>query len=118
MGMRQGADVALRSPDAVYNLGVEVVQIRGRCPVYAVGDRFVILGGYKLQADKPVCLHSLASILPYYVALSKGVSPRELGLGQEDAAYVQCLDPCEHTGGGTVIFRVSRADQNEVGENE
>lgn len=100
------------------DLRVEVVEIKGHCSVYHVGERFLILGGYKLQADKPVCMHSLASVLPYYVALSRGVSPKELGLGQEDAAYVQCLDPCEHTGGGTVIFRIRRADQNEVGENE
>jgi uncharacterized repeat protein (TIGR04076 family) len=86
------------------DLQVEVVQVKGHCPVYRVGDRFMILEGYKLQAERPLCLHSLASILPYYVALSRGASPKELGLGAEDAAYVQCLDPCERTGGGTVIL--------------
>jgi len=24
-----------------------------------------------------------------------------------DCAYVQCLDPCEITGGGTVVFEIS-----------
>lgn len=90
------------------DLGVEVLEIKGRCPVYRVGDRFMILEGYKLQAERPLCLHSLASILPYYVALSRGVSPKDLGLGAEDAAYVQCLDPCERTGGGTAILRLTR----------
>ena len=102
--------------EAVYDLNVEAVQIRGHCPVYALGDRFAILEGYKLRAEKPLCLHSLASMLPYYVALSHGVSPKELGLGQEDGAYVQCLDPCEHTGGGTVVFRIRRVEQDRAAE--
>lgn len=65
----------------VRDLEVEVVEIRGYCPVYRVGDRFEMPEGYRLQAQKPLCLHSLASILPYYVALSRGVAPRELSLG-------------------------------------
>lgn len=52
-------------------------------------------------------MHSLASIMPYYVALSKGVNPRTLGLAKEGSkVYFQCLDPCELTGGSTVIFEV------------
>jgi uncharacterized repeat protein (TIGR04076 family) len=102
--------------EAVYHLDVEVVEIKGHCPVYAVGDRFAILEGYKLRAEKPLYPHSLASTFPYYVALSRGVSPSELGLGQEDAAYVQCLDPCERTGGGTVVFRIRRLEHDRVTE--
>jgi len=30
-----------------------------------------------------------------------------LGLAKEgNKAYLQCLDPCERTGGGTIIFEV------------
>jgi len=92
-------------------LMVEVVEIRGKCPVYQVGDSFRIVDGFQLVAEKPLCMHSLASIMPYYVALSRGVSPVELGLAkagedQDQVAYVQCLDPCERTGGGTVVFAV------------
>ncbi len=53
--------------------------------------------------------------MPYYVALSKGIHPKDLGLSgtNADCAYVQCLDPCEITGGGMVVFeifnRVNRA---------
>ncbi len=86
---------------------VEVVEIKGNCPVYKVGDKFIIKEGYKLITEKEICMHSLASIMPYYVALSKGVDPRILGLAKEEGvAYVQCLDPCEKTGGGTVIFKL------------
>ncbi len=88
---------------------IRVLTIKGTCPVYQVGERIVIDEGYKLslkEMDK-VCMHSLASIMPYYVALSKGVDPKVLGLSKEgNKAYLQCLDPCEFTDGGTVIFEV------------
>lgn len=90
------------------DLVVRVFRIRGFYPVYQEGDSFTILGGCRLKAERAICMHSLASIFPYYVALSHGVSPEVLGLSSEDenTAYVQCLDPCEYTGGGTVIFSV------------
>lgn len=91
-------------------LQIKVIQVKGYCPVYSPGDQFVILEGYKLRAEKMVCMHSLASILPYYVALSRGVSPKELGLGDSATAYVQCLDPCEYTGGGTAVFAIAGGD--------
>jgi uncharacterized repeat protein (TIGR04076 family) len=91
---------------------IKVVDIRGKCPVYEIGNKITLTEGYILdpfESDR-VCMHSLASILPYYVALAKGVKARELGLAREESeeAYVQCLDPCEITGGGTVRFEISR----------
>uniref|UniRef100_UPI002FDF8C2E TIGR04076 family protein n=1 Tax=Thermodesulfitimonas autotrophica TaxID=1894989 RepID=UPI002FDF8C2E len=89
------------------DLVVAVVAVKGRCPVYREGDSFTIAAGFKLLARQPLCLHALAVILPYYVALSRGVSPVALGLARAgDAAYLQCPDPCDLTGGGTVVFRV------------
>jgi len=85
------------------------LKIKGTCPVYKVSDRIVINEDYKLSLKETdqVCMHSLASIIPYYVALSKGADPKTLGLAKEgNKAYLQCLDPCEFTGGGTVIFEV------------
>ena len=86
-------------------LRVEVVEIQGRCPAYQVGDFFWIEEGYRLVAGRPICLHALQSLNPYYVPLSRGMAPADLGLA-DGAAYVQCLDPCRYTGGGTVTFRV------------
>ena len=88
------------------DLRIKVKEIKGHCPVYKVGDVFYIVDGYKLKVTQPICMHALASIMPYYVALSRGVLPKELGLGKGDVAYVQCLDPCEYTDGGTVIFEI------------
>lgn len=89
------------------NLRIEIVDVQGTCPVYRVGDSFRIEDGYKLVSDRAVCLHALQSLSPYYVALSRGIVPGELGIaGQDGAAYVQCLDPHNYTDGGTVTFRI------------
>lgn len=94
-------------------LFIKVVEIKGECPVYEIGNRIVLRDGYILDLGETdtVCMHSLASILPYYVALSKGVKAKDLGLsrGDSEKAYLQCLDPCEITGGGTVRFEISAA---------
>lgn len=88
---------------------IRVREVKGRCPVYDVGDVFVLDQGYILDPTQScrICLHSLASLMPYYTALFHGVKSTELGLSREDGlAYVQCLDPCEHTGGGTVVLEI------------
>jgi uncharacterized repeat protein (TIGR04076 family) len=93
------------------DLIVRVKEIKGTCPVYSLGDSIVIREGYILDTKRSseVCMHSLASLMPYYVALSKGVPPQTLGLSgaKEERAYLQCLDPCDITGGGTVIFEIT-----------
>ena len=95
---------------------IQVVDIRGKCPVYEVGKKITLTQGYILDPfeSDSICMHSLASILPYYVALAKGVRATDLGLarGESEEAYVQCLDPCEITGGGTVRFEISKVPSN------
>lgn len=93
----------------MHTLLIEVVQIQGHCPVYQIGDQFHIQAGYKLVAQRPVCMHALVCVSPYYIPLSRGITPADLGLaGPDGAAYVQCLDPQHYTGGGTVTFRISQ----------
>jgi uncharacterized repeat protein (TIGR04076 family) len=94
-------------------LKIKVVEIKGHCPVYRKGDKFYVKDGYKLDTKITLCMHSLLSIMPYYVAFSHDISPQKLGLskkGRKDSlsAYVQCLDPCRYTHGGTVIFEITR----------
>lgn len=89
------------------SLKITVHDIKGVCPIYHIGDTFLIKDGYKLDHAGVLCMHSLSSIMPYYIALSQGIPAQEIGLGNDDdVAYVQCLDPCEFTGGGTVVFRI------------
>lgn len=96
------------------DLRVSVVEIRGKCPVYKTGQSFLLKSGYVLDTKRssPVCMHSLASVLPYYVALSHGVEPDVLGLSSSRGknARVQCLDPCEYTEGGTVFLEITRIE--------
>ncbi len=95
-----------------HNLIIQVADIQGHCPVYQCGDRFFIRKGYLLSSDRSLCMHALQAIAPYYVSLSRGITPVELGLsGPDGAAYVQCLDAHRYTGGGTVTFRISRDPQ-------
>lgn len=92
------------------DLIVTVIEIKGTCSVYHVGDSFKLLDGYRLVSDSALCMHSLAAILPHYNALRIS-QPDEWGLaGKNDKtrAYVQCLDPYARTGGGTAIFEIRR----------
>ncbi len=92
------------------DLLVKVKEIKGHCPTYKVGDSFTLKNGYQLVSDIPVCMHALASLMPHYNALS--VSPPEkwglAGKENKDKAYIQCLDPQAFTGGGTVIFEITK----------
>ncbi|MGP3667895.1 MAG: TIGR04076 family protein [Candidatus Bathyarchaeota archaeon] len=94
-------------------LQIEVVEVRGRCPVYKVGDRMVIDGpSVVMNKTDAVCIHAFSVILHYAVALDEGVDPVKLGLTKpedRENAYVQCVDPWKpYTEGGTVIFRIKR----------
>ncbi|MCW4021425.1 MAG: TIGR04076 family protein [Candidatus Bathyarchaeota archaeon] len=91
-------------------LKIEVFEIKGNCPVHKVGDKIVVDGPKILLAETDaLCIHALAPLLHYMVALDHGVKAVDLGLTtNEDAehAYIQCVDPYEpYTHGGTVIFK-------------
>ena len=95
---------------------IEVTEIRGKCPVYKVGDKIVIDGPeIDLEETDAICIHALAPLLHYVVALRNEVDPRKLGLSKDDKyAYIQCVDPGEpYTEGGTVIFRCYRVDKGK-----
>lgn len=88
---------------------IRVKEIQGNCPIYKVGDKIVIDQGYQLNCNESdtICMHSLASLMPYYVALSRGISPAELGIADKQGkACLQCLDATAHTSGGTVVFQI------------
>jgi uncharacterized repeat protein (TIGR04076 family) len=94
-------------------LEVEVVEIRGYCPVYNVGDKMVIDNPrIVLDKDDPLCTSALSSLMHYVQDLEKGKDPDKLGLTKpEDRkhAYIQCEEPCRlYTYGGTVVFRCRR----------
>ena len=94
---------------------ITVKDIKGICPVYNTGDHIILDEGnrFNLQETDNVCMHSLCVIRPYHVALFRGIEPKHLGLYRDgQTAYVQCLDPCEYTSGGTVIFEIEKTTDN------
>jgi uncharacterized repeat protein (TIGR04076 family) len=94
-------------------LEIEVVEVRGLCPVHKVGDKIVVAGPrIVLEKTDALCTHALSSLLHYVVALDEGADPVNLGLTKPDDpshAYIQCVDPGKpYTDGGTVVFRIRR----------
>lgn len=90
---------------------IKVKEIRGNCAVFKGGEKIVIEGPeINLKETDRICIHALASLLHYVVALREGVDPVKLGLAKEgEKAYIQCVDPGEpYTDGGTVVFEVVR----------
>jgi len=100
-------------------LEIEVCEVRGRCPVYKLGDKIVIeVPEIVLEKTDALCIHALSTLLHYVVALDHGVDPVELGLTKsedKEHAYIQCVDPYEpYTHGGTVVFRCRRIVKEET----
>lgn len=96
----------------IYRLIITIEEIRGKCPVFKVGDK-IIIEEPKIITEKTdrLCVHAFGSILSMIIPLSRGVSFRELGLAkeEEEVGYVQCLDPGPpYTSGGTVVFKIER----------
>jgi len=96
----------------IYRLIITVEEIRGRCPVFKVGDK-IIVEEPEIITEKTdrLCVHAFGSMLSMIIPLSRGVGFRELGLAKEEpeVGYVQCLDPGPpYTSGGTVVFKIER----------
>ncbi len=95
------------------NLIIKVKEVKGNCPVYRKNDSFILKDGYKLVSKIPLCMHSLASIMPFYNALriSGPESAGIAGKNDKNLGYLQCPDACSYTDGGTAVFEISREDQ-------
>ncbi len=98
--------------NTINRITITVKEIRGKCPVFSVGDKIVIEGPkIIIEETDAVCVHALGSMLSMANALGHGASFKELGLAKEegDVGYLQCLDPGPpYTLGGTVIFEIKR----------
>jgi uncharacterized repeat protein (TIGR04076 family) len=96
----------------VRRLILTVKEIRGKCPVYQVGDKMVVESPeVVLDKTDALCIHAMSSMLSMLVPLARQVSFKDLGLALEEQnrGYVQCLDPGPpYTPGGTVIFEIKR----------
>jgi uncharacterized repeat protein (TIGR04076 family) len=93
---------------------IKVVEIKGECDVHSPGDEIIIDGPeIDLKKTDRICIHALAPILHYAVALREGISCEKLGLTKKgNKAYIRCPDPGEpYTDGGEVIFEVTMVEE-------
>ena len=98
-------------------LEIEVVEVRGRCPIHKIGDKITVDDpAIVLGKTDALCTHALSSLLHYVLVLEHGGNPVELGLSKAsdcENAYIQCVDPGEpYTQGGTVIFKVHKTKES------
>ena len=95
-------------------LEIRDCEISGTCPVYEVGDQMVI-NSPRILVDRTdaYCAQALSNLLHYMIALDEEADPVKLGLSKnKEHAYMQCVDLCEpYTGGGIVIFRCRRIEE-------
>lgn len=94
-------------------LEIVVHKIKGKCPVYKVGDKIVIDDPeILLEKTNALCTHALSTLLHYVLILEYDWCPVKLGLTTDkdsENAYIQCVDPgFPYTDGGTVIFKCRR----------
>lgn len=62
-----------------------------------------------MDKQTSICMHSLSSLMPFYIALSRGILSKKLGLTKEiESAFLQCPDPCKFTRGGNVVFEIKK----------
>ena len=94
-----------------YRLRITVKEIKGKCPLYQVGDTMIIDKFYLDTAESEnFCIHAISAMFPLLSSFIHGISAKELGIGTEkDIGYLQCPDPGPpHTKGGTVLFEIKR----------
>jgi len=102
-------------------LEIIVHEIKGKCPVYQVGNKIVIDDPeIILEKTDALCTHALSTLLHYVLILEHHWCPVKLGLTTQDNqenAYLQCVDPGEpYTEGGTVIFKCRKIIPNKLKE--
>ena len=100
-------------PEGIYEVEVEVAEVRGRCAVGCKpGDRFRVKGFYidPKESGAKICIHALVGMATLLSPFVHGVSARLLGIGdRDDEGYIQCPDPGKpYTCGATVVFRVKK----------
>lgn len=92
-----------------YQVIVTVKEVKGRCPNFSVGDRFVInrqtMPLKDISCDsQSLCYHALCGFYGHIMMVRGGIV---------ESTIVQCLDPGPEyiEGGGTCIFEISRGEE-------
>ena len=100
-----------------YKLILEVVDVKGFCPFYEKGSRISFCEPAILKEESDgLCYGALLTFGPFYRPLVRGVSPRELGLGD---GYFACHAPPLNSpeAHGTVFFKIRQVPVDETPED-
>ncbi len=88
---------------------VRVHEVKGRCPVYNVGDTIVFVkdeedGSFVIDLEKTglprICASTMGSLLTELVKVREGLC---------NHVFVHCIDPGPPYSGSGVIFKISRS---------
>ena len=87
-----------------YEVVAEVVELRGKCPLFKVGDKFHFhRNAVHLEdfAGGKMCYHALCGMYGSVMQVRGGIT---------ESVFVQCLDPGPPYApdGGTIIFKLTR----------
>lgn len=94
-----------------YRVIATVKEIRGKCPLYNIGDEIVFESFYvKSRRSRDVCMHAFSGMSTIVSALLHVISAKDLEIGSKpDVGYIQCPDRGPpYTKGGTVMFELKR----------
>lgn len=95
---------------------IKVEEIKGKCAVFRGDEKIVIKGPeIDLTQTSRICIHALAPLLHYAIALREGVDPVKLGLAKKgNKAFIQCVDPGgPYTEGGSVVFSMELVEDGK-----
>ncbi len=99
----------------LYDVRIEVEEVRGSCAAgYRKGDFFTLRGFYiEAKEGTRICLHALVAMASLLSPFSHGVPADQLGIGEGGVGRVQCPDPGPPvTCGGTVVFKMVRSSRD------
>ena len=105
---------------------LEVVEVRGKCPIYKVGDKVAMdepaylfgTKSYRMPEEtNAICIGFATSLFAYEMPLLRGIDPVKLWLAKEGgSAYITCQAPDvgeTPKAHGTVIWKVHQIPEQE-----
>jgi hypothetical protein len=100
-----------------YKLILECVDVKGFCPVYRKGSKITFCEPIIVMKETDaICVGALLAFGPFYRPLVRGISPKDLGLGE---GYIACHAPplVMPEAHGTVFFKIKQVPVEETPED-
>lgn len=82
---------------------IKVIKVEGKCAANYKCGEVILLDGFLIEHEKPLCIHALMALGHVAYALSHGMKAESFG---KDEIILSCPDPGKPYGDGRVIFRL------------